>query len=75
MWWTKKQIPSKVLIEMTEVMIMVEKRISSLEIAVDGLLIRMRKKMFPKGELEEETKPGIDDGFEELRKLNKLKKT
>lgn len=72
--WFKKQDQSKVLKQLADLMTIIEKRVSSLEIEVDSLRIRMRKKLFPKEELEE-LKPGIDDGFDELRKLNKEKKS
>jgi len=71
--WFKKQDSSKVLKQIADLMTIAEKRISSLEIEVDSLKIRMRKKMFPKETEESEESTGINDGFDELRKLNKEK--
>lgn len=74
--WFRRPDSSKVLQQMADMMTIVEKRVASLEIDVDSLKMRMRKRMFPK---EEEANPtsseGIDDGFNELRKLNKLHST
>lgn len=70
--WFKKQDPSKVLKEMADLMTMIEKRISSLEIEVDSLRVRMRKKLFATENTDQEPeKSRIDDGFDELRRLNK----
>lgn len=69
--WFKKQDNSKVLKELADIMTILEKRVSSLEIETDSLRVRMRKRLFPKEEEEEPAKSKIEDGFDELRKLNK----
>jgi len=70
MFW-KKPDSSKALKHISDLMTIVEKRLSSLEIEVDSLRIRMRKKLLSPQEAPEEKPEGIDDGFNELRKLNK----
>jgi len=71
--WFKKQDNSKVLKQLADLMTIIEKRVSSLEIEVDSLRVRIRKRLFPKEELQDELKPKIEDGFDELRRLNKEK--
>lgn len=63
-WKEKKQIDSKEYIEL-------RKKLDVIELDVEQLQNRFKRKMKPKTE-EEETRPsGIDDGMDELRKLNK----
>lgn len=69
--WFRRRDTSKALKELIELLTMLEKRISSMEIEVDSLRIRVRKRMFPSKDVEEPEKKGIDDGFDDLRKLNK----
>ena len=70
MFWNKPN-SSKALKHIADLMTIIEKRISTLEIEVDSLKIRMRKKLFPPDELPVAKSEGIQDGFDELRKLNK----
>jgi len=69
--WFKKQDSSKALKHIADLMTIVEKRLSTLEIEVDSLRIRMRKKLLAPQEAPEVKPEGIQDGFDELRKLNK----
>lgn len=70
----KKQDSSVALKQIADLITMLEKRISSMEVEVDMIRLRLRKKTFwdaieePEAKAEESK---IDDGFDELRKLNK----
>lgn len=46
-------------------------RLNSLEIEVDTIRKRIKKKLMPEEEPSVEKQTAIDDGFNDLRKLNK----
>lgn len=75
MGWFTRPDPAKVINALSDMCLLLDKRVTSLEIAVDGFKLRMQKKMFPKVDPEEaaaqSSPPSIEDGFDELRKLNK----
>ena len=66
MWWKKKKNLD------SEEYLTLRKQILDLQLDVEQLQGRFRKKIKPKSVTEEEVvTPPFDDGFNELRKLNK----
>lgn len=62
----------KTIDQIIDILRMLEVRINSIDTEVEGLKAKARKRLFPK-EPEDENlaTSGINDGFDELRKLNK----
>lgn len=51
MFWKKKE--SKIVKELTESVVLLEKKVMSIEIELDNFKIRYKKRMFPKAKTEE----------------------
>lgn len=66
-----RQKESEVLKKIRDLIVLLETRVSSLEIQLEGIIFRLRKKVYKENDSPQETKE-IDDGFDELRRLNKL---
>lgn len=65
MFWKKKNLESKEFLEL-------KKEISLIWIELDVLSMRYKRKVTKKQSTDEDSTPSaIDDGFDDLRKLNK----
>jgi len=65
LFWKRKEINSKEYLEL-------KRELALIWIEIDVLASRYKRKVTKKQEsTEETTNPPIDDGFDELRKLNK----
>jgi len=74
MFWKKKETKdNKTINHVIDALRMIEVRINSIEADVEGLRNKFKKKLLPKNVEDEGEFPSnrIQDGFDELRKLNK----
>jgi len=73
-WFSKPYNPIKALEKISELMVIVNQRLCDLEIEVEGIRTRFRKRIIPATKEESDGKEPDklpSDGFDNLRKLNK----
>lgn len=72
-WFSKAYNPVAALAKISELMTIIQQRLCSLEVEVDSIKARFKRRLVPKGEeISEETQKELPpDGFDGLRKLNK----
>lgn len=75
-WFNKKDTQSniKLLETVLEALKIADQRLTSLEIAVEGIMVRFKKRLIPSTKEESDGKEPDKlptDGFDVLRKLNK----
>lgn len=70
MFWHKKNESSKALKLVADTLSMIEVDISRLKAEVEGIQVKLRKRVYREAENTEEKKvQGFQDGFDELRNI------